>query len=138
MELDLKPAVAVEKIAGRFSEGNRAKNLSTFLRGQIKLSKSQLLLLKSLLTKEDFLDPRVLSRHIKHLEIQVTGLGPVTEAISTVGGIALDEVNENFELHKLKHHYCIGEMLDYDAPTGGYLLQSCFSMAKYLAHQLNG
>ena len=63
--------------------------------------------------------------------------GPIVDAISTVGGVALNEVDQNFELYKLQKHFVIGEMLDYDAPTGGYLLQSCFTMAKHLADHLN-
>jgi predicted flavoprotein YhiN len=59
------------------------------------------------------------------------------DAISTVGGISLNEIADNFELKKLKNSFILGEMIDYDAPTGGYLLQSCFSMANYLANYLN-
>jgi predicted flavoprotein YhiN len=59
------------------------------------------------------------------------------DAISTVGGISLEEVNEDLELKKLQNHYVIGEMLDWDAPTGGYLLQACFSVGKFLADKLN-
>ncbi len=47
------------------------------------------------------------------------------------------KVSTTFELHKLRHHYCIGEMLDFDAPTGGYLLQSSFSMGNFVATKLN-
>jgi hypothetical protein len=54
-----------------------------------------------------------------------------------VGGIALNELSPDFELRKMPGFFAIGEMLDYDAPTGGYLLQSCFTMAKGLAHHLN-
>ncbi len=74
---------------------------------------------------------------IKHFKLSVAGTAPIDEAISTVGGISLNEVKENFELKKLPGHFVIGEMLDYDAPTGGYLLQSCFSMAHHVAWCLN-
>ena len=57
--------------------------------------------------------------------------------INIVGGIALFETDQNFQLHKLPNHYAIGEMLDWDAPTGGYLLQACFSMGSYLGKKLN-
>ncbi|MGZ4060932.1 MAG: NAD(P)/FAD-dependent oxidoreductase, partial [Bacteroidia bacterium] len=62
---------------------------------------------------------------------------PIDEAISTVGGIALTEIDSNFQLKKLPANYVIGEMLDWDAPTGGYLLQACFSMGYMLAKKLN-
>jgi predicted flavoprotein YhiN len=64
-------------------------------------------------------------------------MGEMDEAISTVGGVALREVDENFQLVKLPNTYCIGEMLNWDAPTGGYLLQGCFSMGWYVAEHLN-
>jgi predicted flavoprotein YhiN len=67
----------------------------------------------------------------------VTDTAPLDDAISTVGGIALDEVDENFQLKKMRGHYAIGEMLDWDAPTGGYLLQASFSMGYFLARHLN-
>jgi predicted flavoprotein YhiN len=60
------------------------------------------------------------------------------KAISTLGGIALEEVDENFQLKKIPNTYAIGEMLDWYAPTGGYLLQGCFSMGFVLAKHLNG
>ncbi len=64
-------------------------------------------------------------------------MAPIDKAISTVGGIALKELSNELMLKKMNNHYAIGEMLNYDAPTGGYLLQSCFSMASYVAHVLN-
>jgi predicted flavoprotein YhiN len=60
----------------------------------------------------------------------------LNDAISTTGGIQLHAVDENFQLKNKKQQYCIGEMLDWDAPTGGYLLQACFSMM-HLARHLN-
>ncbi len=78
-----------------------------------------------------------LSKQLKNLPLELQGPGPIDAAISTVGGIALEEVDENFQLRKLPNHYCIGEMLDWDAPTGGYLLQGCYSMGAALAGWLN-
>ena len=69
--------------------------------------------------------------------MQITDRSPIDNAISTVGGIDLKEIDRNFELNKIPNSYAIGEMLDYDAPTGGYLLQSCFSMGVFLANHLN-
>ena len=79
----------------------------------------------------------VLASKIKNLPITITASAPIDEAISTVGGIALSEIDSNFQLKKLPNNYCIGEMLDWDAPTGGYLLQGCFSMGYDLARHLN-
>jgi hypothetical protein len=64
-------------------------------------------------------------------------MAPIDDAISTVGGIALQEVDKCFQLKKIPKHFAIGEMLDWDAPTGGYLLQACFSMGYYLGKKIN-
>ena len=89
------------------------------------------------LTKEEFLDVEVLAKFIKKFPLTIIDLAPVDEAISTSGGINLNAVDSNFELKKVKNNFCIGEMLDWNAPTGGYLIQACVSKGVYLAHQLN-
>ena len=94
-------------------------------------------MLKFYTTKEEYNLPKHLSELIKKFSLILKAFAPIDEAISTVGGIDLKEVNENLELKKLPNHYCLGEMLDWDAPTGGYLLQACFSMGKIVADKLN-
>jgi len=66
--------------------------------------------------------------------LPLTGVRPLDEAISTSGGVGFNEVDDQFQVKKLPGLYAIGEMLDYEAPTGGYLLQGCFSSA-YVACQ---
>ena len=90
-----------------------------------------------MLNKEEFQDMKTLSKRIKSFPLTVLEAAPLDEAISSTGGIALEEVTGNFELHKLKNTFCIGEMLDWNAPTGGYLLQACFSMGVHVARHLN-
>ncbi|MBL7931206.1 MAG: TIGR03862 family flavoprotein [Bacteroidia bacterium] len=135
--IDLKPSVPIEKIEDKIRNKPTRSSLSSWLAEELKLNKTMISLLKWLLSKDEFLDTEKLAETIKNLPILVSGFGPIEDAISTVGGINLDELNENFELLKRPGIYAIGEMLDYDAPTGGYLLQSCFSMGKYLADYLN-
>lgn len=134
--IDLKPALTAEVILGKLASTGK-RNISDLLKEEIKLGKTELALLKSVLTKEEFTDTKILSEKIKHLPLLITGIAPIDESISTVGGIALQETDENFQLKKLPGHYVIGEMLDWDAPTGGYLLQACFSMGNYLGKVLN-
>lgn len=134
--IDLKPSLTVEAIKTKLTSiGNRS--ISNVLQQQVKLNDLQIALLKSILSKEEFTNTNVLSENIKHLPLQIIGMAPMDESISTVGGIALHETDENFQLNKLPDHYTIGEMLDWDAPTGGYLLQGCFSMGNYLGKKLN-
>ncbi|MBP7809092.1 MAG: NAD(P)-dependent oxidoreductase [Bacteroidia bacterium] len=134
--IDFKPQLTKAEIKKRLV-ANKNKALSRFLETDLKLNKTILLLLKTFLSKEEFTDPETLSSKIKEFKLIINSLAPIDEAISTVGGIALNEIDENYELKKLPQHYVIGEMLDWDAPTGGYLLQACFSMGHHLAKHLN-
>jgi predicted flavoprotein YhiN len=70
---------------------------------------------------------------IKDLRLPVTALRPIGEAISTVGGIPTEVLSSNFSLRSHPHLFTIGEMVDWDAPTGGFLLQGCFAMGRYAA-----
>tara|TARA_B100000809_G_scaffold67577_1_gene64604 strand:+ start:1135 stop:2346 length:1212 start_codon:yes stop_codon:yes gene_type:complete len=131
--IDLKPSFSIKDIVSKLHSGKITQQLAK----TIKLEKSKIDLLKYYLTKEEFIDINKLAKIIKNFPLEITSLSPINEAISSVGGISLNEINSNFELKKIPNNYAIGEMLDYDAPTGGYLLQSCFSMGAFLANQLN-
>lgn len=135
--IDLKPSFSSEKIKEKLNQRPVKQNLSGYLKTGLHLSDIQLILLKNFLSKDEFLDIDLLVDRIKKFPLSITGTGPIEEAISSVGGIDLSEVNSNFELKKIPRHFVVGEMLDYDAPTGGYLLQSCFSMAYFVAGRLN-
>ncbi|MBS1635615.1 MAG: TIGR03862 family flavoprotein [Bacteroidetes bacterium] len=134
--IDLKPQHDLLKIQQALETRGR-KSLTEILEKEIKLSRPATALLKALLSRDDFMSPALLANRIKHFELTVVSAGPVDDAISTVGGIALSEITPDFELKKLPGYYAIGEMLDWDAPTGGYLLQAAFSMGARLAAHLN-
>lgn len=134
--LDLKPALSYDDLYQKIKKST-LKKTSEMLQKELKLSAAQIGLLKTYLSKETYLNPELLAQNIKKLSIEITGSAPLNDAISTTGGVKLDAVDKNFQLEKRKHHYCIGEMLDWDAPTGGYLLQACFSMGVHLARHLN-
>ena len=134
--IDFKPELSLEEIQNRFE--NKGKlSIKDVLEKKINLSSVQIQLLKYKTTKEEYNQPKTISLLIKKFPLILTDFAPIDDAISTVGGIALGEVTENLELKKLPNHYCLGEMLDWDAPTGGYLLQACFSMGKFVADKLN-
>ncbi|CAM1353358.1 TIGR03862 family flavoprotein [Tenacibaculum insulae] len=134
--LDLKPMFTLNEVIQKTTTSN-LRTTTDILKKTIKLSQPQIDLLRTTLTKEEFTNKNILSKKIKALPLFVKKAAPINEAISTTGGIALNEVTENFELLKLKNNFCIGEMLDWNAPTGGYLLQACFSMGVYIAKHLN-
>jgi uncharacterized flavoprotein (TIGR03862 family) len=134
--IDLKPSLEIEGLLKKIKhKGN--KSLSKQLENEININKLQLSLLKCILSKEEYTEPTILAHKIKRLPLKITSQAPIDEAISTVGGIDLNEINANFELKKLPNHFTIGEMLDWDAPTGGYLLQGCFAFGYTLANYLN-
>jgi len=137
IHIDLKPSLSHAKLLQTLNAKPPSDNITHFLSSTLNLSKTHIALLKAFTNKEDFLNPEQLANKIKELPLTLTGMAPIDEAISTVGGIPLNEVDENFQLKKWPCHYAIGEMLDWDAPTGGYLLQACFSMGFMLADHLN-
>ena len=134
--IDLKPSLAVDQIKTKLLKKSGG-SLTQLLKDELNLSGLHIALIKTLSTKDEFIDIDSLSKKIKKLPLIILGAAPIDEAISTVGGVSLEEVDETFQLKKLPHHYAIGEMLDWDAPTGGYLLQACFSMGNTLAKKLN-
>ena len=135
--LDFKPNLKIQEIENKIENGRGNKSWSKHLEDELKITKTQLLLLKNYCTKEEFINPKILATKIKNLEIPVSSMASIDEAISTIGGVSLTEINESFQLKKLTNNYVIGEMLNWDAPTGGYLLQACFSMGHNLAVELN-
>lgn len=133
--IDLKPTLSIEVVKDKLEKSG--KNTTETLKRDLKLSPVMVALVKLLISKEDFVIKPKLAKLIKNLPLELNRAGPIDEAISTVGGIDLSEIDNNLQLKKLPNHYCIGEMLDWDAPTGGYLLQACYSMAAALANHLN-
>lgn len=133
--VDFKPTIDLESLINKIT--NSKSNSSTILREVVKLSPTEIELIKVTLTKEEFLDIQTLAKFIKHFPLTIHGSAPIDEAISTSGGIELIAVDSNFEFKNIKNQFCIGEMLDWNAPTGGYLIQACASMGVYLARYLN-
>lgn len=133
--LNLKPTIEKDQLMLKWKEFRGSK--TAFLKS-IKLSKSAILLLKTFLTKEEFIDDLSFVQAIQHLSFNIKSLRPIDEVISTVGGISMDEINEDFGIKKMENLFCIGEMLDWDAPTGGYLLQACFASGHKVAKHIIG
>ena len=78
----------------------------------------------------DLADPARLAALIKALPLQLTAPRPLDEAISSAGGVSFDALNEQLMLHRVPGVFCAGEMLDWEAPTGGYLLTACFASGR--------
>ncbi len=121
--LDLKPDLASEVLSRRLS-GAAASERTAALR----LDRPALALLKAFTPHHRFLDDVRLVEDVKALRIPVQGLRPMSEAISSVGGVPWDELSDDLSLRAWPHLFVAGEMIDWDAPTGGFLLQGCFSL----------
>jgi uncharacterized flavoprotein (TIGR03862 family) len=132
--LDLKPfnseAQLLQKVAGKTSTKTK------YYAEIFNLNSTQLSIIKAFTTKETFLSPELFAKSIKQIILPVQSLRPVEEAISTVGGIDLSEMNTDFSFKKLPNCFAIGEMLDWDAPTGGFLLQGSFSMGHWVGKRI--
>lgn len=124
--LDLLPQRSPENIYKALSSSGAKDSLSNKLRKVLKLSKQQIALLNEL-GPVSSLDLNQLVKRIKCIELSVNEHRPIDEAISTAGGVRLDAVDKNLMLRSLPGVFVAGEMLDWDAPTGGYLLTACLS-----------
>jgi hypothetical protein len=131
--IDLKPNNTHHQLIAK-TKGKKisTKNYSY----EFNLTKTALAITKLFTPKENYISPERFVEILKSVSIPVQSLRPIEESISTVGGIGLSEIDINFALKKQPNTYVIGEMLNWDAPTGGFLLQGCFSSAFVAAHNI--
>ena len=134
--IDFKPSLTLEKVHSKI-KSSTYRNTTKILKKELKLSAPKIDLLKISLTKDSYLNTASLAKNIKKFPLEIINMASIDEAISTVGGIDLTALSEHFELKKIPTQFCNGEMLDWDAPTGGYLLQACAATSVYLANYLN-
>lgn len=123
--LDLRPDLDEAALATRLARPRGKQSLSNHLRKAAGLPPSAIALLSE--TGERTSDPLELARRIKGLALTATGFSGMERAISTAGGIAWSEIDADFGLNKLPGVHVAGEMIDWEAPTGGYLLQASFA-----------
>ncbi len=134
LHLDLLPEHSVTQIADKLGDARGKRSLSEHLRKQLGLTGVKVALLYELLPKPVLNDPQQLAAKVKALPIMCERPRPIEEAISTAGGVPFTELNEHLMLKNIPGVFCAGEMLDWDAPTGGYLLTACFASG-YVAGQ---
>ena len=128
LHVALQPDLRPNELAARLSVSRGKQSFSNFLRKTASLSPVTIGLLQEAAGgKLAALSPEALARLIGDVPIKLTGVAPIARAISTAGGIALDELDESYMLHRLPGVFAAGEMLDWEAPTGGYLLQASFA-----------
>lgn len=127
--LDLKPDLTEDQIIMKLDKKKAKTSMSNHLRKSLGLDKAMISLLYELGGKAAFDNHKSLAILVKGLSITFTGIRPIDEAISTSGGVKFTALTQELELKSYPGTYIIGEMLDFEAPTGGYLLQACFSTA---------
>lgn len=131
LRIDLRPDLTHGDLAVRLAAPRAKQSLSTFLRKAANLSPVAIGLLQEAAKASSqhlaAMAPAALADLVKAVPVRLTGTAPIARAISTAGGIAFDQVDERFMLLRRPGVFVAGEMLDWDAPTGGYLLQACFA-----------
>lgn len=127
IELDLLPAHTPEQVLAEVARPRGPRSLSTHLKSRLGIQGLKMALLFEVLSKEQLNDSAALAHAIKHLPITLKQARPIDEAISTSGGVSWSAVNEQLMSTQHPGLFFAGEMLDWDAPTGGYLLTACLS-----------
>ena len=125
--LDLKPDRTLEWLTEKLSKPRGKRSIASFLEKTLGIRGVKAGLLREFVPKNDFADGERLAYFIKNLPVPLVAPRPLDEAISTAGGVTFESLDENLMLRNMPGIFCAGEMLDWEAPTGGYLLTACFS-----------
>ncbi|WP_130871828.1 TIGR03862 family flavoprotein [Pseudomonas bubulae] len=128
--IDLLPGKPVDKIQVALAKPRGSRSMSKHLHSQLGIDGVKAALLRELAPAECFNDPAQLAQAIKALPLKLIKARPLDEAISSAGGVRFEAVDENLMLRQLPGVFCAGEMLDWEAPTGGYLLTGCFASGR--------
>ncbi len=129
-ELDLLPARSLDWVARELAHPRGPRSLSTHLKSRLNLAGVKAALLWEVAAKDVQADPQRLAHMIKALPIRVCAARPVAEAISTAGGVRFEGLDPQLMLQVKPGTFVCGEMLDWEAPTGGYLLTACFATGR--------
>lgn len=128
--LDLAPGRSMQKLATALARADSKASLSTRLRKAVGLDGVKAALIRELVSENDRRDPQRLAAAIKALPVPLVRPRPIEEAISTAGGVAWDALDGNYMLKAAPGIFLAGEMVDWEAPTGGYLLTACFTTGR--------
>ncbi|MDD5057409.1 MAG: TIGR03862 family flavoprotein [Sideroxydans sp.] len=127
LHLDLLPDWTMQKVQNEVSHPRGARSLSSHLQSRLGLKGVKANLLREVLSAEQMHDTNLLAHTIKALPLRLIAPRPLSEAISSAGGVTFAALDKNLMLKELPGVFCAGEMLDWEAPTGGYLLSACFA-----------
>ena len=130
LELDLAPGWPLARLVDALSHPRGSRSMAGHIQSRTGLKGVKVALLRECIPGADFGDPAKLAGAIKALPVQLVAARPITEAISSAGGVAFDGLDERLMVRALPGLFCAGEMLDWEAPTGGYLLTACFATGR--------
>lgn len=137
LTLDLLPDKSLERVLSEIAHPRGARSFASHLQSRAGIHGVKMALLRELCSPAQFNDPAQLATAIKALPLKIKTTRPLQEAISTAGGVRFEALNEHLMLHHASAAgaiptgvFCAGEMLDWEAPTGGYLLSACFATGR--------
>ncbi|MEO3691162.1 TIGR03862 family flavoprotein [Roseateles sp. DJS-2-20] len=134
IELDLLPQHSPERVLAEVKHPRGSRSLGSHLKSRLGLGGVKAALLHEVLSRDEMLNAAVLAERIKRLPLILKAPRPVAEAISTAGGVAWASLDDGLMLRACPGVFCAGEMLDWEAPTGGYLLTASFASGRAAAH----
>lgn len=130
LALDLAPDISKEKLMVALAQPRGSRSLTSHIKKTTRLPDAKIGLLYEFISKEDLVKIEKLADAIKALHIPLSATSSLETAISSAGGVHFEDLNDNLMLSKMPGVFCAGEMLDWEAPTGGYLLTACFATGR--------
>ena len=134
MRLDLAPDKTEAQLLEKLSKPRGSRSMASHLEKTVGIKGVKAGLLREFVSKDEFADMARLAFYMKQLPVPLVATRPLDEAISSAGGVSFDSLNEDLMLKTLPGVFCVGEMLDWEAPTGGYLLTACFASGRWAAN----
>jgi uncharacterized flavoprotein (TIGR03862 family) len=130
MHLDLAPGKELQRVIDEVAHPRGSRSMSSHLQSRAGISGVKAGLLREVVPAQDFNDPARLAAAIKALPLRLCRARPIDEAISSAGGVGFESLDERLMIRSMQGVFCAGEMLDWEAPTGGYLLTACFASGR--------
>jgi hypothetical protein len=130
VQLDLAPDKTLDRVISEVAHPRGSRSLSSHLQSRAGIKGLKMALLREILPPEQLNDPMKLAHAIKSLPITLAATRPIDEAISSAGGVRFEALDGKLMLRSLPGVFCAGEMLDWEAPTGGYLLTACVASGR--------
>ncbi|GGC86619.1 NAD(FAD)-utilizing dehydrogenase [Undibacterium terreum] len=128
--LDLAPGKSQARVDEEVMHPRGSRSWSSHLQGRLGLDGVKTALLRECLAAEAFQQPQLLAQAVKSLPVRLKAARPIDEAISSAGGVTFEAMDKALMLREMPGVFCAGEMLDWEAPTGGYLLTACFASGR--------